>query len=447
MTTGGGSGDGGSLLDCAEWAVGELKGAADYVQAFAESTVEIRIESVDGTPLATSVEPRQGVGCLVRQGPRWRYRHVPVSALDSLSSWLTAAGPEARRAPGRPYPAAVGEYAPVPAEQWLDAAQTTPYSVRATEDLTCRAVAVADTEGVRAASESRTLRHRVEASVVVDGNRYRGLSRWLRRDDGEIEHPGGAHLTAVALEHARNASRATVGGKHRTPVVFGPSAAAGFLHELIGHSLEGDNFAIDSAYLAALRRPGAVPAVLSLRDDPTVPHGYGSFGIDDEGAAACVTTLVEKGELGQPLTSVRAVHRNGYAPRGNGRRRSYREPAIPRASNTVVLPGSDDPAALLAPHGTGLLLVGCLGAGMINLVTGEFSFAGLNCSYLTPGGELLPVRDVSLVGDALEALARLEGVGSDFAGDNVTCGKQGQLVGIGVYSPSMRYAALDWSAA
>jgi predicted Zn-dependent protease len=84
---------------------------------------------------------------------------------------------------------------------------------------------------------------------------------------------------------------------------------------------------------------------------------------------------------------------------------------------------------------------------MINLVTGEFSFAALNCAYITPGGERVPVRDVSLVGDALRTLARLEGVGSDFAGDNITCGKQGQLVGIGVYSPSMRYAALDWSAA
>jgi hypothetical protein len=41
---------------------------------------------------------------------------------------------------------------------------------------------------------------------------------------------------------------------------------------------------------------------------------------------------------------------------------------------------------------------------------------------------------------------RLEAVGNDLGGDNVTCGKQGQSVGIGLFSPTMRFADLTWRA-
>ncbi|WP_050779524.1 TldD/PmbA family protein [Streptomyces sp. C] len=242
-------------------------------------------------------------------------------------------------------------------------------------------------------------------------------------------------------------ARAALRGRHRTPVVFGPTAAVGFLHELVGHALEGDNFAMTSDYVTALRKPGAVPELLTLHDDATLADGYGSYAIDDEGVEGRTTVLVANGEIGSPLTSVRAAQRHGYTPTGNGRRRDYRELPLPRASNTVVPPGTEDPAALAEASREGLLHVGCLGAGMINLATGEFSFAALNCTYLTPDGHRVPVRDVSLFGDALDTLRRAEAVGSDFGGDSITCGKQGQMIGIGLFSPSMRYSALDWSAA
>ena len=83
---------------------------------------------------------------------------------------------------------------------------------------------------------------------------------------------------------------------------------------------------------------------------------------------------------------------------------------------------------------------------MIHLTTGEYSFAALNCVYVTPAGNRVAVPDVTLVGDALGTLARLEAVGPDFEGDNVSCGKRGQLIGIGVYGPSMRFDSLVWNA-
>ncbi|GAA5044956.1 hypothetical protein GCM10023336_07960 [Streptomyces similanensis] len=438
------------LLGMAQWAVEQAGTSAQYVQAYAERTVEVRVECLDGEVLATCVEPREGLACMVLQDGRWRHRAFSVAELPSLPRWLGAEGtPAAGEALAWPEPHATG-FTPVSPQDWLVQGAAPAHSLRTMEDFTTRAIAVVDTAGVRASGHSRFVRRRVEATVESGGNRYRGLNRWLER--GPLA--GGAERDAVpqdvarvAVEHAHDSARAELGGRHRTPVVFAPSAAVALLHELVGHALEGDNFAMQSDYIAELRRPGALPASLTMYDDATLPDGYGSYDIDDEGIAGTTTVLVSQGELGDPLSSVRTARRHDYRPTGNGRRRDYRALPLPRASNTVVPRGTEDPAVLLAPSSDGLLHVGCLGAGMINLRSGEFHFAALNCAYITPDGHRVPVRDVSLVGDALETLARVEGTGSDFGGDSVTCGKQGQMLGIGLFSPSMRYSALDWSAA
>ncbi|MCX4692828.1 TldD/PmbA family protein [Streptomyces sp. NBC_01408] len=451
-----GTADGGGaerLLELAQWAVECLQGSADYVQVYAESTVEVRVECLDGDVLATCVEPREGLGCMVRKDDRWRHRAFSVTELGSLPSWLGTAPQDGPDGIGVRWPEREDvDFTPVAARDWLVQDARTPHSLRTTEDFTARTVAVADTEGVRAASVSRLVRRRLEATVTTDGGHYRGLNRWLERGPTAGRGAGSdatlpREVAREALGHARDSALAALRGNRRTPVVFGPTAAVGFLHELVGHALEGDNFAMRSDYIAALRKPGAVPAVLSLYDDATLADGYGSYAIDDEGNTGRTTVLVANGEIGSPLTSVRAAQRHGYTPTANGRRRDYRELPLPRASNTVVRPGSEDPAALLEAGSEGVLHVGCLGAGMINLATGEFSFAALNCSYITPDGHRVPVRDVSIFGDALDVLGRIEAIGSDFGGDSITCGKQGQMIGIGLFSPSMRYSALDWSAA
>ncbi|MGW7523809.1 TldD/PmbA family protein [Streptomyces sp. NPDC054783] len=438
------------LLEAAQWAVERLGASADYVQAYAERTVEVRVECLDGEVLATCVEPREGLACMVRQDGRWRHRAFSVTELPSLPRWLTPgqASPTVDSPAWQDAPAM--DFEAVAARDWQVQGPAPAHSLRTMEDFTLRSVAVVDTDGVRSAATSRFVRRRVEATVAHDGNRYRGLSRWLERGPqaGTTDRDAVPHDVArIAVEHAHNSARARLGGRHRTPVVFGPSAAVGLLHELVGHALEGDNFAMQSDYLTKLRKPGAVPASVTLYDDATIADGYGSYDIDDEGIAGGITMLVSDGELGTPLSSVRTAQRHGYRPTGNGRRRDYRALPLPRASNTVVPRGTDDPDALMAPSTEGLLHVGCLGAGMIHLSTGEFHFAALNCTYVTPDGHRVPVRDVSLFGDALATLARMEGIGTDFGGDNVTCGKQGQMIGIGLFSPSMRFSALDWSAA
>ncbi|WP_194892144.1 TldD/PmbA family protein [Catenulispora pinisilvae] len=433
------------LGEVAAWVVREMSGAADYLQIFAESTLAVSVESMAGAATATFADLREGLGCLALRDGRWRYLAVPPGQADRLADWAgtrpTNIGPTWSSCPD------TAAFKPSDPATW-QAEENGSDPIRALEIFTHRRYAVADTDGNAYAGATQTLRRCVEADVEVSGRRYSGRSRWLRQGPTATGAQWSAQeLVQTALRHALDSCAAAVHGKHRTPVVFGPSAAAGFLHELLGHALEADNFQLDSPYIRALRQSRALPTALVIRDDPAVENGYGSYPADDEGHAAAAATLMADGEIGSPLTSMRTAQRGGHRRTANARRTDFRSPAIPRASNTVVLPGTEDPKLLLEDQDSGVLHVGCLGAGMIYLGTGEFSFAALDCHYVTPDGHRIPARDVSLVGNALEALTRLEGIGSDFGGDNVTCGKQGQLIGIGLYSPSIRYAALDWSAA
>jgi len=230
-------------------------------------------------------------------------------------------------------------------------------------------------------------------------------------------------------------------------VVLGPGWPGILLHEAIGHGLEGDFNRKGTSAFANRIGERVAAAECTVVDDGTLSRRRGSLNIDDEGTPTQCTVLIENGILRGYMQDRMNARLSGNRPTGNGRRRDYRALPLPRASNTVVARGTDDPDALLAPSAEGLLHVGCLGAGMIHLSSGEFHFAALNCTYVTPDGHRVPVRDVSLFGDALKTLARVEGIGTDFGGDSVTCGKQGQMIGIGLFSPSMRFSALDWSAA
>ncbi|MER6769713.1 metallopeptidase TldD-related protein [Streptomyces bacillaris] len=420
--------------------VASLAPTADYTQVFVESTREVRRELIDGDHRATLVEVRQGVGCLILKDGSWRYRHFMAQQLPELGQWL----PGVSALPARLGLADRSILAPCAPTRGAPGGDRTD---KLLEDHVVRTFAVADTTGVRETVRAETVRRRAEVTVRRDGMAFRGFSRWFGTAEATSRAEASADsLIGRAVTSASAAARARHWGRQRTDVVFGPSAGAGFLHELIGHALEEDNTARQSPYIRALFRPGALPESLVLMDDPGIRDGYGSYGRDDEGQVARPRVMAAAGSA-HVISSVRSSWLNDRHRPGNGRRQDYRHFALPRASNTVVAAGCDDDSRILTPSIRGTLVVGGLGAGEINLATGEFVFAALDSHVLTRDGTPEPVSDAVLVGNAAAVLRRLEAVGQHVGGDNATCGKQGQFLGIGLYSPLMRFADLEWTAA
>jgi predicted Zn-dependent protease len=117
---------------------------------------------------------------------------------------------------------------------------------------------------------------------------------------------------------------------------------------------------------------------------------------------------------------------------------------LPRASNTVVQPGRDAVRDIMNRGGDGLLHVKALGSGEVDHRRGQFSLMVNECCFVAPGGDEVPLRDVTIFGDTARTLRSFESAAGDTAIDNVTCSKSGQHIGIGLASPSIRFGEITW---
>ncbi|MDQ3701752.1 MAG: TldD/PmbA family protein, partial [Chloroflexota bacterium] len=95
---------------------------------------------------------------------------------------------------------------------------------------------------------------------------------------------------------------------------------------------------------------------VTIMDDPTVPGGYGSYFVDDEGQPATPTCIIENGILQRGLSDLFSASRLGIARSANGRRESFARKAYARMSNTFFAPGRHTREQVLESLDHGLLL-------------------------------------------------------------------------------------------
>jgi len=226
-------------------------------------------------------------------------------------------------------------------------------------------------------------------------------------------------------------------------VVLGPGWPGVLLHEAVGHGLEGDfNRKATSAFSGLIGQQVAARGV-TVVDDGTLPDRRGSITIDDEGTPSNRTVLIEDGILTGYMQDRQNARLMGVAPTGNGRRESHAHIPMPRMTNTYMVSGSDDPAAILADLEDGLFAVG-FGGGQVDITNGKFVF---NCTeaYRVRGGKVQEaLKGATLIGDGPAAMRQIRAIGTDMALDPGigNCGKAGQWVPVGVGQPTLRIGGL-----
>lgn len=252
-----------------------------------------------------------------------------------------------------------------------------------------------------------------------------------------------ARLVAVVDESSRRDDPEPVrAGEH--PVLLDAGPCALFFHEVCGHPMEGDILASGTSYLSGREGERVASEALTVVDDPAAPRSVAGYRVDDEGTPAAPVALVDRGVVGEPLLDVDTARRAGRAPNGHGRRMSFMYPAVPRQAYTRIVPHAAEPRELASTIGYGLL-VRRLRLRHMNVATGDFSFY-VNEAHVVHGGEAGAFAAPCVVrGNALDALAAVDGVGRDAASflGGGGCGKldQGPLV-VGFEQPSVRIAAL-----
>ena len=106
-------------------------------------------------------------------------------------------------------------------------------------------------------------------------------------------------------------------------------------------------------------------------------------------------------------------------------------------SNTYLKPGDMKFEELIEDMANGIYLKGSRG-GQVDTGKGIFQFNAAE-SFMIENGEVKdPLRDVSLSGNILEILNKVDGVGSDFKLSIGFCGKGGQTAPVGDGGPHVR---------
>ena len=289
---------------------------------------------------------------------------------------------------------------------------------------------------------------RLAMNVVAEekGRRQSGRSGTAKRRGLDLfEEPGKtpedygrqAAQLALAMLYAQEAPAGPM------EVVLAPGESGILLHEAVGHGLEADfNRKRTSNYSGQLGRDVASP-LCTVIDDATLASARGSINVDDEGTPGQRTVLIEKGKLVGYMQDRISARHFGAAPTGNGRRESFRQPPLPRMTNTMLAAGDDAPEDIIGSVARGVYAKRFSG-GQVNISNGDFVFS-LTESYLIENGKLTaPLRGVNLIGNGPDVLRKVTMVGHDFelSDGTWTCGKDGQSVPVGIGTPTVKIAQI-----
>jgi TldD protein len=295
------------------------------------------------------------------------------------------------------------------------------------------------------------------AYVGDDRTRVRLTVNVVARRDGVIqtgyESLGGSQGfeimgDEVATTLAREAAAKAVAMLDARPAPSGPMAVVlgnGFggtlFHEACGHGLEADGIAKGSSiYEGKIGDPVAAP-IVSAYDDGSIPGGWGSSAIDDEGTPTQKTLVIEEGRLRGFLYDGLRARSMGAAPTGNGRRQSFRHIPIPRMTTTYIAPGDIATADVIAATEHGFYAKSLAG-GQVEPASGNFVF-GVSEGYLIEHGRITaPCRGATLVGNGIEILRGIDLIADDFLVKSGICGKDGQSVPVGTGQGTLRIARM-----
>ncbi len=218
------------------------------------------------------------------------------------------------------------------------------------------------------------------------------------------------------------------------PAVLGSNVVGVFIHEAFGHLAEADLTLAGSVIFDKLGKKIA-SEVTNIFDDGTVKGAFGSITYDDEGVPAQKTVLVKEGIITGLMHNRETAGKFDMKPTGNARAENFRHIPIVRMRNTYLAPGDHEFEELIEPIKFGYYLKTFRG-GQANL-DGTFQ-VGIQEAYEIINGEVgEPVRNLSISGNTLETLNKIEAVGKDFKLWPGRCGK-GQTAFVCDGGPSIR---------
>lgn len=223
------------------------------------------------------------------------------------------------------------------------------------------------------------------------------------------------------------------------PVVCNPILTGLFFHEAIGHASEADAVINKISVLRDKIGKKVGNELINLSDDANISNSHGHILYDDEGFIGKETPIIKKGILKGYLHSLETSSIMNAQPTGNSRSMSPEYKPIPRMTNIVLKPGHFSFDEIIKSIKNGIYALGFKG-GEVDPDKGIFVFSASEAFLVKNGEKVKYLRDVTLSGDILETLKHITMVGNDpvITPGGGFCGKAGQLVPVGEFTPSIK---------
>ncbi len=212
-------------------------------------------------------------------------------------------------------------------------------------------------------------------------------------------------------------------------------------HEACGHPLEATSVAKGLSVFCNKLGTKVASDVVTAIDDATIPNGWGSGNIDDEGNETKRNVLIKDGILQSYLVDKLNGRKMETAPNGVCRRQSYKFAPTSRMSNTFIDNGESTFEEIISATKEGIFAKK-LGGGSVNPSTGDFNFSVMEGYLIKDGKITTPIRGATLVGNGAEILHKIDMVGNNLTRARGMCGSISGSIPADVGQPTLRVSSI-----
>lgn len=227
----------------------------------------------------------------------------------------------------------------------------------------------------------------------------------------------------------------------KMPVIIDNGFGGVIFHEACGHAMEATSVAKNQSVFANKIGQQIASTKVTAIDDGTIPNGWGSENIDDEGNLQQKRVLIKDGICTSYMVDRLNGRRMGVESSGSGRRQSYKYEPTSRMSNTYIASGTDSFEEMFEGIEKGLYAKN-MGGGSVDPQTGEFNFA-VTEGYLIENGKItVPVKGASLIGTGSEILMNIDRVSDNLSRGQGMCGSISGSLAVDVGQPAIRVSSI-----
>jgi len=231
------------------------------------------------------------------------------------------------------------------------------------------------------------------------------------------------NLEELGMEAIERCSQRLGSSKTETfqgPMLVENRVASHLLGSLV-NAFQGRNIQQQNSFLSDSEGKTIASPLLTLKDEPFIPEGWGSRLFDPDGISARPFYLTREGVLENYLIDYY------YG------KKMDRKPTSGWYSNLVLPPGRKSLKEMIKEIPKGLLVQGFMG-GNCNVNTGDFSY-GIYGQLIEKGEITRPISEMNISGNHKDLWQRLSALGSDPWGYNT------------LVAPSLHFDSIQFSGA